>query len=598
MSALATRTATARPQRGGTEPTKGRGGLRVASLLVADWRSRLGLIVVLSTVVFAIVGPWLFPGDPAVADYTIPPSQPPGAGHPLGTDQGGRDVFLQFVHGAAPTLAVGFSVGAIATALAALVGIVSGSAGKVVDGLLTLLTNTFLLIPGLPLVIVIASYVQSRSNAPIVMILAITGWAYGARVLRSQAMSLANRDFVLAAKVRGERPWRIVVFEILPNMLSLIATIFISATAGAIAAMAGLQFLGLGDISQVNWFTSLYWAQNYGAVMTGAWWTFVPNGLAIATFVTGLSLVGYGLDAIGNPRLRVPRRTRRARVSPARQESAAAEATDALLAVRDLVVDYDTAEGPSRAVDGVSFDLTAGKVLGIAGESGCGKSTIVHAILRLGPTTMATSGLARFDGQNLLTLPEERLRALRWERVSIVSQSSMNALSPVRTVGNHFVDTIAAHRGLDRSRCRERAAELLALVGIHRDRLDSYPHELSGGMRQRVMIALALALEPELIVMDEPTTALDVIVQREILQQIADLQSRLGFAMIFITHDLSLLLEISDEIAVMRRGRFVEVGAAKSFAETAADPYSRELLAAFPSLADGLVGGGKAAGRD
>src|SRR5690606_17773188 len=144
----------------------------------------------------------------------------------------------------------------------------------------------------------IASYVESTSNAPIILILALTGWAFGARILRSQALSLRSRDFIVAAIVRGEPRWRIVISEILPNMVSLLATIFISASAGGVAAMAGLQFLGLGDISQVNWFTSLYWAQNYGAVLTGSWWTFMPAGLAIALLVTGLSLVNYGIDVI------------------------------------------------------------------------------------------------------------------------------------------------------------------------------------------------------------------------------------------------------------------------------------------------------------
>lgn len=562
--------------------------MNTVRLVLSDWRSRLGAGLVAFFVVLAVIGPVVFPGNPAKPDYTTPPNQPPGPDHWLGTDQGGRDMLLQLVHGAAPSLIVGFSVGLIATALAALVGVLAGASGRITDSLLTLLTNVFLLIPGLPLVIVIASYVESTSNAPIILILALTGWAFGARILRSQALSLRNRDFIVAAIVRGEPRWRIVVSEILPNMVSLLATIFISASAGGVAAMAGLQFLGLGDISQVNWFTSLYWAQNYGAVLTGSWWTFMPAGLAIALLVTGLSLVNYGIDVIGNPRLRVPRirRADRQQIRTPREATPIAEEPDevALLTVRNLSVSYRTPAGPSLAVDGISFEVRAGEVFGIAGESGSGKSTIVQAILRLSATSTVVSGQVGFDGTDILSLADAPLRELRWERISLVSQSSMNALSPVKTIGDHFVDTVQAKRNMTRRECLERAAELLRLVGIERSRLTSYPHQLSGGMRQRVALALALALDPELIVMDEPTTALDVVVQREILQQIAELRERLGFAMIFITHDLSLLLEISDRIAVMRAGEFIEVAPALGLKDAAVHAYTRALLDASPSL--------------
>lgn len=549
-------------------------------LVAADWRSRLGMGIVGFFVLFAIAGPLLFPGDPNRPDYTIRPNQPPMPGHWLGTDQGGRDIFLQLVHGAAPSLTVAAAVGLLATVLAVAVGVVAGAAGRLADSLLTLLTNVFLLIPGLPLVIIVASYVETRSNWPIIAILALTGWAWGARTLRSQAMSLRNRDFVLAAVTRGEPGWRVVLVEILPNMISLLVTIFIGSAAGSMAAMSGLQFLGLGDISEVNWFTSLYWAQNYGAVLTGAWWTFIPAGLAIALTVTGLSLINYGIDAINNPQLRVVSRRR----APAVEASADVDPGAALLAVRGLSVEYQTAQGPSRVVDDVSFDVAAGEVLGIAGESGSGKSTIVSALLRIGPPTMHVGGGARFSGIDLLAIGEEELRTVRWERVALVSQSSMNALSPVHTIGRHFVDTIRSHRRWSRARCLARAGELLTLVGMDQARLKAYPHELSGGMRQRVMIALALALEPELLVLDEPTTALDVVVQREIVQQLTDLQQNLGFAIVFISHDLALLLEASDRVAIMKDGRIVEIGASTTLRDEAADPYARLLVDAVMSL--------------
>lgn len=558
-------------------PTKTRGRWRTPTIVRAfnsDWRSRLGVWILGGLILFSLVGPLIFPGDPNAADYTIPPNQPPSVAHWLGTDQGGRDMFLQLVHGAWPSLFVGLAVGILATALATAVGLVAGVAGRGTDGLLTLVTNVFLLVPGLPLVIVVASFIESDSNLPIIVILAITGWAFGARVLRSQALSIGGRDFITAAIVRGESKTRIVFREILPNMMALVGTVFVGASAGAIAAMAGLQFLGLGDISQVNWYTSLYWAQNYGAVMTGSWWTFVPVGLAIAVSVTSLSLINYGIDALSNPRIAIGRARRR---SAPDEQPAQEHPASALLEVRDLVVTYGD-EVTTPTVDRVSFAVRGGEVLGIAGESGSGKSTSIHAILRLGGESTRAKGEAWFDGVELLAAPYPAIRSLRWNRISLVSQSSMNAMSPVRTVADHFIDTMQAHRRWTRRECLERASESMKLVGIAPTRLTSYPHQLSGGMRQRVMIALALCLDPDMVVMDEPTTALDVVVQREILQRVKDLQKRLGFALIFITHDLGLLIEISDDIAVMRHGRIVEQLPAADFIERASDPYTHVLL--------------------
>jgi peptide/nickel transport system ATP-binding protein len=256
-----------------------------------------------------------------------------------------------------------------------------------------------------------------------------------------------------------------------------------------------------------------------------------------------------------------------------------------LLSVERLVVDYLTPRGRVRAVDHVSFEIGPGEIVGLAGESGCGKSTAAHAILGLlKPPAQITSGHIRFKGTDLTTLTADAMRQVRWRDISMVFQSAMNALNPVMRVGDHFVDTLQAHSEISRHDALARAAELLSLVGIERARLQSYPHELSGGMRQRIGIALALALRPELIIMDEPTTALDVVVQREILQQIEDLQAKLGFAVLFITHDLSLLVEFSRRIAIMYAGEIVESAPARELFADPKHPYTRGLMASFPSL--------------
>jgi peptide/nickel transport system ATP-binding protein len=266
-----------------------------------------------------------------------------------------------------------------------------------------------------------------------------------------------------------------------------------------------------------------------------------------------------------------------------------------ILDVRDFSVDYGWGENAVRAVESVDLHLDRSKVLGIAGESGSGKSTLVYAITRLlRAPGVITSGEARFnlgsndDGErviDLVTASERELRSIRWSSISIVLQSALSALNPVVRVGAQFEQVLKSHRrDMSKVDRRARAAELLGLVGLNSDRLDRYPHELSGGQRQRIMIALALALDPQLVIMDEPTTALDVVTQREIIGELFELRERFGFAMIFITHDLSLLTELADEIVVMYAGALVERATARELYEAPRHPYTLGLLNSFPPM--------------
>lgn len=256
-----------------------------------------------------------------------------------------------------------------------------------------------------------------------------------------------------------------------------------------------------------------------------------------------------------------------------------------LLDIKDLTVEYVTDERVVRAVDRVTFSLSEGEVFGLAGESGCGKSTIANAILRLlrDPAVVA-GGSIRFRDTDVLDLDAAGLRTFRWRQVAMVFQSAMNSLNPVMTIGDQILDIFTAHTKLSRKQCLIQAGELLDLVGIPRNRLKSYPHQLSGGMRQRVVIAMATALRPPLLIMDEPTTALDVVVQQEIMAQIKELQAELGFAILFITHDMSLMVELSDRMAVMYGGRFVETAPADKIFSEPQHPYTRALMNAFPPM--------------
>jgi len=250
----------------------------------------------------------------------------------------------------------------------------------------------------------------------------------------------------------------------------------------------------------------------------------------------------------------------------------------AVLEIRGLTVEYRTAVRPFTAVEQFDLDIGRDEIVGLAGESGSGKSTVALAVMRLlRPPGRIVAGSIAVDGEHVLTFDTAQLAAWRWKTVSMVFQSAMNALNPVTTIFAQFRDVLTRHIGLDRDAARSRATTLLERVGIPPERLDDYPHQLSGGMRQRVVLAIALALEPKLVILDEPTTALDVVVQREILDQILALKSDLDFSILFITHDLALLSEFADRIGVMLRGRLVEIGPAEDMLASPRHAYTQRL---------------------
>ncbi len=256
-----------------------------------------------------------------------------------------------------------------------------------------------------------------------------------------------------------------------------------------------------------------------------------------------------------------------------------------VLEVTDLCVEYRGENRSVRAVDRVSFTIGSGEIFGLAGESGCGKSTVANAIMRLlRDPAVIDAGSIRFKGRDVLAMGPEELRKFRWRDVAMVFQSAMNSLNPVSTIGDQIADIYITHEGLTKKQAWARSSELLGLVQIDPSRLKSYPHQLSGGMRQRVVIAMAAALRPSLLIMDEPTTALDVVVQQEIMAQIGDLQQELGFSILFITHDMSLMIELSNRMAVMYAGRFVEMAGAQELFTEPLHPYTKALINAFPPL--------------
>lgn len=257
-----------------------------------------------------------------------------------------------------------------------------------------------------------------------------------------------------------------------------------------------------------------------------------------------------------------------------------------VLSLRDLSVTYSTSGGGVPAVRGVNLDVAKGEVVGLAGESGCGKSTIAGAILRLLPDKTKIEGGALLSDEDILTMRLGRLRAVRWQEASIIFQGAMHGLNPVRTVGNQVAEAILTHNPGKEATARKRVVELFEQVGLTERRVKDYPHELSGGQKQRVMIAMALALDPQIVIADEPTTALDVMVQAQVLRLLKRLQAELGLSMIFITHDLSVLVEVCDRIAVMYAGKIVETGPAEEVFKSPIHPYTKALANAFPDIGD------------
>ncbi len=256
-----------------------------------------------------------------------------------------------------------------------------------------------------------------------------------------------------------------------------------------------------------------------------------------------------------------------------------------LLEVKNLKTYFETQEGVVRAVDGVSFSVGEGESLGLAGESGCGKTTAALSIMRLLPKNgRIVDGSIEYQGYDLTKLSPAQLRSIRWQHISIIFQGAMNALNPVKKVGKQISEPIKLHEGVDDDVADKRVGELLELVGIHKDRASEYPHEFSGGMRQRVMIAMALACNPKLVIADEPVTALDVMIQAQILELLERLKRELGLSMILISHDLSVMAETCDKMAIMYAGKMVETGNVRDVFKNAKHPYTKALIAAFPDI--------------
>jgi peptide/nickel transport system permease protein len=289
-------------------------------LVTLNRKVSFGLAILAFFVLVAIFGPLFFPGDPNAFSPDI--LQPPSAAHWLGTTQTGQDVLVQLVYGTRFSLIMGFLIGTLTMIVSVIIGLASGYFGGWIDEVLSLFTNIFLVLPTLPLAILLAAFAAYRGPLTIVIVLVVTGWSWGARVLRAQTLSMRNRDYVEAAKASGENTLHIIFFEILPNQISIVAAELLGTVIYAILAETGLEFLGLGDITSTSWGTMLYWAGNNDALLLGAWWWFLPPGLFIAILGAGLAFINFGIDEIANPRLRTEPKSKLAKRNKNREVAA------------------------------------------------------------------------------------------------------------------------------------------------------------------------------------------------------------------------------------------------------------------------------------
>jgi oligopeptide/dipeptide ABC transporter ATP-binding protein len=503
----------------------------------------------------------------------------------LGTDDAGRDVFSNFIYGARVSLIVGFFASFISIFIGGTIGIVAGYYGGRVENFLMRFTDTMLVIPDLPLIVVIVALTRP-SLLNIIFVIGVFGWTTTARMVRSQTLAVKSRKFVLRARAIGAGRGHIIRYHILPLVMPILVVQAVLVVSVAVLNESTLSFLGLGDPTALSWGQMLNYAFSRGAMSAGAWWALVAPGIGIVWVVLGLTLVGQGVEQVLNPRLDT-HHLMPGRPTVKSEAAPRSVSPDVLLEVKNLSIDYvHERRAPAHAVENISFTLKKGELIGLVGESGCGKTTLMLGLLRLLPAAgQIVNGKVYFKDQEITSLPTEELNKVRWRGVSIVFQGAMNALNPVRTVGDQIGETILKHLpNFDPKDVPGRVSDLLELVGISADHKDQYPHQYSGGMRQRAMIAMALACNPEVIIADEPTTALDVMIQAQILELLDDLRKKLGLAIIFVTHDLGVVAEICDKVLVMYGGVTAEYALVDTIYNGPRHPYTQELIKAFPDL--------------
>ena len=589
-------------------------GMKFGGFKNMKMSSKISLILLVLVALTAILAPIIAPHDP-LEIFTA--RQAPGNGFLFGTDDKGRDILSRMLYGGRYSLVIGFGATLFALFFGSIIGAIAAVARESISEVIMRLLDIIMSVPGIALAAVLVLILGNSVPAIIFSI----GFMYTpqiARIVRANIVSEYGEDYVRAVIVSGaQAPW-ILIKHVLRNCIAPIMVFTVTLVADAIIFEASLTFIGAGITEPTATWGNIL-ADARGGVLAGRWWQALFPGIAIMVTCLALNILSEGLtDAMAaKPGAMVATddedaESRRAddilASDPVRAYAEQAESlnrrlaalrdvelkrTDRhvpdlsvppLLRVKNLSINFDH-HGDVNVVDSVSFDVRPGQCMALVGESGCGKSITTKVIMSLTDADEHMTGEVLFDGQDLLKLTKEEHRQLLGHEIAMVYQDALSSLNPSMLISAQMKQLTS--RGGTRS-----AEELLELVGLDPKRtLESYPHELSGGQRQRVLIAMALTRDPKLVICDEPTTALDVTVQKQVIKLLNDLQSQLGFAMIFVSHDLALVAEVASEITVMYAGQVIEQAPTKELLTNPIHEYTRGLLGSVLSIEEGAKDG-------
>lgn len=587
-------------------------GKRFAGWSKMRTSSKVSLIILLVVVLASVVAPLLAPHNPTEIFLA---RQAPGSGFIFGTDDKGRDIFARMLYGGRYSLIIGFGATGMALVLGSIIGALASVTRTWICEIIMRILDIIMSIPGIALA---AVFVTILGNSVPAIIFSI-GFMYIpqiARIVRANVMSEYGEDYVRAVVASGARsPW-ILWRHVLRNCIAPIMVFTVTLVADAIIFEASLTFIGAGITEPTPTWGNILSNARQG-VLAGRWWQAVFPGLAIMITCLALNILAEGLtdalaaapgapvdqensesrrrdDILASDPLRAYKEQEpalRRRLAALREVELGRHdrhvpdfSVEPLLQVKNLSIAFKS-HGPVHVVDNISFDVRPGQCMALVGESGCGKSITVKAIMGLTAPNETISGQILYEGQDLLKLTREQHRQLLGTEIAMVYQDALSSLNPSMLISAQMKQL--TDRGGTRS-----AEELLELVGLDPKRtLESYPHELSGGQRQRVLIAMALTRDPSLVICDEPTTALDVTVQKQVIKLLNDLKAKLGFAMIFVSHDLALVAEVASEIAVMYAGQVVEQAPTSELMENPIHEYTRGLLGSVLSIEEGAKNG-------
>ena len=541
------------------------------------------LLIILTLSVLAPILPLKEPNITNTADRFMVPFE---GGHILGTDHLGRDLLSRLLWGTQLSLAVGFAAAFIAATFGSILGAIAGFYGQKTDNIIMRFIDMLMAFPYILLALaIVAALGPGLFNALIAV--ALVNIPFFARNIRGVTVTLANKEFIEAARLSGMSNLRILIVEIFPNLLPMIVIAMSTTVGWMILETAGLSFLGLGSQPPQADLGSML-GEARSALITNPHTSFVP-GIMIFCIVIGINLFGDGVRDALDPRLK-----KGSLIRPLPQtiyEGGDTQPTPStkLLSVQNLSTQFRVNQDVYQSSNDVSFEIQEGECLGLIGESGLGKSVTALSVTSLvaSPPGVIKKGSVNYKNENLLALPYEKLRSIRGNKISYIFQDPLTTLHPLHTIGDQLLEALQAHDSkLSISESISKSKDLLKSVQIpNPDNVwDVYPHQLSGGMRQRVCIAMALINNPELIIADEPTTALDVTVQAQILNILNSLRKERKLSILFISHDFGVISQLCDRVIVMYAGSIVEEGPVKNIMQQAAHPYTSELIKCVPQL--------------